>query len=115
MPPRIQIPGLPYLIGSTNKLLRDNIRRQTVAAFEVDRALFKAITSDKQLPFEVRQQVQRLFECQVPRDSAAVRLRNRWATGPGFRGGQPHSSPSSDGACSAVVVSPCMWRAQVLQ
>ena len=77
MPPRLHIPGLPYLVGSTNKLLRDHIRRQAVAAYEVDRAVFKAITSDKQLPFEIRQQVQRMFETAVPRDSSMVRVRNR--------------------------------------
>lgn len=55
------------------------MRRQAVAAYEVDRAVYKAIVSDQSLPYSVRQQVQRLFETEVPRDSAAVRVRNRCA------------------------------------
>jgi len=79
MPPRLSIPGLPFIIGSTNKLLRDNIRRQTVKAYEVDRTLYKSMVSDQSLPYSVRQQVQRLFETELPRDSAAARIRNRCA------------------------------------
>eukprot|EP00882_Tetradesmus_deserticola_P011369 GHRQ01012028.1.p1 GENE.GHRQ01012028.1~~GHRQ01012028.1.p1 ORF type:complete len:115 (+),score=20.12 GHRQ01012028.1:123-467(+) len=77
--PRIRLPHIPYTIGSNNNLVRDHIRRQAVAAYEVDRAVFKAITTDQTLPYSVRQQVQRMFATEVPRDSAAVRVRNRCA------------------------------------
>ncbi len=71
--------GLPHLIGRTNRVIRDQLRRQTVAAFEVDRALYKAMISDQSLPYNVRQQVQRLFESELPRDSALARVSNRCA------------------------------------
>lgn len=79
MPPRIRLPYIPYTIGANNSLVRDHMRRQAVQAFEVDRAVFKAIVTDQSLPYSVRQQVQRMFETEVPRDSAAVRVRNRCA------------------------------------
>jgi small subunit ribosomal protein S14 len=79
MPPRIKLPFSPYVIGSNNHLIKDYMRRQAVQAFEVDRATFKAIVTDQSLPYSVRQQVQRMFETEVPRDSAAVRVRNRCA------------------------------------
>lgn len=79
MPPRIRIPGMPYLIGRTNQALRDHYRRQVAQAYEVDRALYKAMVTDQSLPFSVRQQIQRLFQTEVPRDSAQTRLRNRCA------------------------------------
>ena len=79
MPPRIRIPGIPYLIGRTNQALRDHLRRQTAAAYEADRALYKAMAADQTLPFALRSQAQRLFETEVPRDSAPTRLRNRCA------------------------------------
>lgn len=79
MPPRIRLPSIPYTIGSNNNLVRDYMRRQAVQAYEVDRATFKAIVTDQSLPYSVRQQVQRMFETEVPRDSAEVRVRNRCA------------------------------------
>jgi ribosomal protein S14 len=79
MPPRIRLAGIPYLIGRTNQALRDHYRRQVAAAYEVDRALYKAMVTDQTLPFGVRQQIQRLFQTEVPRDSAVTRLRNRCA------------------------------------
>ncbi|KIZ03548.1 hypothetical protein MNEG_4413 [Monoraphidium neglectum] len=79
MAPRIRLPGIPYLIGRTNQALRDHYRRQMAAAYEGDRALYKAMVTDQSLPFGVRQQIQRLFETEVPRDSAQTRLRNRCA------------------------------------
>jgi small subunit ribosomal protein S14 len=79
MPPRFRLPSIPYTIGSNNNLVRDHMRRQAVAAYEVDRAVFKALASDQSLPYSVRQQVQRMFETEVPRDSAEVRVRNRCA------------------------------------
>jgi small subunit ribosomal protein S14 len=75
----LSIPGIPYAIGRANRLVRDKLRRDAVAAFEVDRALYKAIVSDQSLPYGARQQVQRLFETELPRDSAAVRVRSRCA------------------------------------
>lgn len=48
-----------------------------MAAFEVDRALYKAMISDQSLPLSVRQQVQRLFETELPRDSSMHRVTNR--------------------------------------
>lgn len=77
MPPRIKLPGIPFVIGRTNQALRDHWRRQVVAAYEADRALYKALVTDQSLPFGVRQQAQRLFETELPRDSAATRVRNR--------------------------------------
>jgi small subunit ribosomal protein S14 len=74
---RVRFAGIPYLIGRTNQALRDHYRRQVAAAYEVDRTLYKAMVTDQSLPFGVRQQAARLFETEVPRDSAAVRLRNR--------------------------------------
>ena len=79
MPPRIRLAGIPYLIGSTNQMVRDHYRRQVAAAYEVDRALYKAMVTDQSLPFGVRQQIQRLFQTELPRDSAQTRLRNRCA------------------------------------
>lgn len=79
MPPRLRIPGIPYLIGRTNRAIKDHWRRQTAAAYEADRALYKAMVTDQTLPFAARQQAQRLFETEVPRDSAATRIRNRCA------------------------------------
>jgi small subunit ribosomal protein S14 len=79
MPPRIRLPFIPYTTGSNNNLVRDHMRRQAVQAFEVERTTFKAIVTDQTLPYSVRQQVQRMFETEVPRDSAAVRVRNRCA------------------------------------
>lgn len=79
MPPRIRLPFIPYVIGSNNNLVRDHMRRQAVRHFEVERTTFKAIVTDQSLPYSVRQQVQRMFETEVPRDSAAVRVRNRCA------------------------------------
>jgi small subunit ribosomal protein S14 len=79
MPPRITLPYIPYTIGATNQLIKDHIRRQAVHAFEVDRVVLKAIVTDQTLPYSVRQQVQRMFDTEVPRDSAAVRVRNRCA------------------------------------
>jgi small subunit ribosomal protein S14 len=79
MPGRVRLTGIPYLIGRTNQALRDHYRRQVAAEYEVDRALYKAMVTDQSLPFAVRQQVQRLFETELPRDSAQTRLRNRCA------------------------------------
>jgi small subunit ribosomal protein S14 len=47
--------------------------------YEADRALYKALVSDQSLAYGVRQQAARLFETEVPRDSAAHRVRNRCA------------------------------------
>lgn len=79
MPPRFRLPYIPYTIGSNNHMVRDHMRRQAVQAYEVDRTVFKAIVTDQSLPYSVRQQVQRMFETEVPKDSAAVRVRNRCA------------------------------------
>jgi small subunit ribosomal protein S14 len=79
MPPRIRLPYIPYTIGSNNNLVRDHVRRQAVAAYEVERTTLKAVVTDQSLPYSVRQQVQRMFETEVPRDSAEVRVRNRCA------------------------------------
>jgi len=79
MPPRIRLPSIPYLIGRTNQAMRDHFRRQVAAAYEVDRTLYKAMITDQSLPFGVRQQIQRLFQTELPRDSAVTRLRNRCA------------------------------------
>jgi small subunit ribosomal protein S14 len=79
MPPRIRLPGIPYIIGRTNQAMRDHYRRQVAAAYEVDRALYKAMITDQSLSLGIRQQIQRLFQTEVPRDSAATRLRNRCA------------------------------------
>lgn len=72
----IKIPGLAHVIGNRG-IYRDLIRRQAVEQFEVDRTLYKAMVSDQSLPYTVRQQVQRLFETELPKDSSAVRVHNR--------------------------------------
>ncbi len=72
----IKIQGLPHIIGNSG-IYRDIIRRKAVEMFEVDRTLYKAMASDQSLPYTVRQQVQRLFETELPKDSSAVRVRNR--------------------------------------
>jgi small subunit ribosomal protein S14 len=68
---------LPHLIGRTNRVVRDQKRRQTVAAFEVDRALYKAMAGDQSLPYAIRAQVGRLFQTELPRDSCVNRVANR--------------------------------------
>ena len=72
----INVPGLAHVIGNTS-IYRDIIRRKAVEHFEVDRALYKAMVSDQTLPYTMRQQVQRLFETELPKDSSAVRVKNR--------------------------------------
>jgi len=79
MPPRMRVPGLPFLVGTANRVVRDQLRRATVAAYEVDRALARAMALDRALPFSVRQQAGRILELSLPRDSAPVRVRNRCA------------------------------------
>jgi len=116
MPNFWRIGGIPHLIGHTNRIIRDQLRRQTVrarpgaaagtagtqiarmqrhpgahptwlpqtpraqvAAFEVDRALYRAMKSDQSLPLSVRQQVQRFFETELPRDSSVHRVTRRCA------------------------------------
>lgn len=76
MASRFFLPGL-NTIGKSVRVVKDHLRRQTVQAFEVDRALYKAITRDQSLPYSVRQQVQRLFETELPRDASPTRVRNR--------------------------------------
>jgi small subunit ribosomal protein S14 len=90
MPPRFRLPNIPYVVAATNRALRDHARRQTAAAYEADRALYKAIVTDQSLPLGVRLQVGRLFETEVPRDSAPTRLRNRCALTGRARGNFSH-------------------------
>jgi small subunit ribosomal protein S14 len=75
----MRVPGLPFLVGAANRVVRDQLRRATVAAYEVDRALARAMAHDRSLPYSVRQQAGRLFETAMPRDSAPTRVRSRCA------------------------------------
>lgn len=45
----------------------------------MDRALYTAMKHDLSLPLSVRQHAQRLFETELPRDSALVRTRRMCA------------------------------------
>lgn len=67
------------MVGISRQVYKDQVRRQAVEQFEADRSLYKAMTSDQSLPYSVRQQVHRLFDTELPRDSAAHRVRNRCA------------------------------------
>lgn len=72
----LKLPQIPFLLG--NRLIaRDHLRRLLVEEHEVDRTLFKAMTSDKTLPMGIRLQVQRLFETEMPKDAHPTRVVNR--------------------------------------
>jgi small subunit ribosomal protein S14 len=73
---RFRLPQYAYILGNRG-IAKDHMRRLLFQQHEVDRAVFKAVTSDKSVPLEHRLQVQRLFETEVPRDSAANRVVNR--------------------------------------
>ncbi|KAG2428661.1 hypothetical protein HXX76_011366 [Chlamydomonas incerta] len=73
---KFRLPQYAYIIGSRGNV-KDHVRRMLVEQHEVDRSVFKAVTTDKTVPLEHRLQVQRLFETEVPRDSAANRVVNR--------------------------------------
>jgi small subunit ribosomal protein S14 len=74
-----RLPGLSQIIGQVSKVYRDKQRRFLVEEHEVDRTLFKAIVCDRSLPLDLRLNVQMMFETDLPKDSAAVRVRNRCA------------------------------------
>jgi|APGre2960657404_1045060.scaffolds.fasta_scaffold16365_1 small subunit ribosomal protein S14 len=76
---KFRFPGIAHMVGVSRLVLRDQLRRQAVEANEADRTLYKAMTSDQSLPYSIRQQVQRLFDTELPRDSAPHRVRNRCA------------------------------------
>lgn len=71
-----RIPSIPYILGN-KRILKDHMRRLLVQQHEADRTLYKAMTQDQSLPMPVRLQVQRLFETEMPVDSAANRVKNR--------------------------------------
>ncbi|KXZ46525.1 hypothetical protein GPECTOR_43g962 [Gonium pectorale] len=73
---KFRLPQYAFILG-TKGIAKDNMRRLLVQEHEVDRQVFKAVTTDKSLPLDMRLQVQRLFETEVPRDSAANRVVNR--------------------------------------
>ncbi|PNH11392.1 Ribosomal protein S14, mitochondrial [Tetrabaena socialis] len=73
---KFKLPQYAYLLGNRG-ILKDHMRRLLVEQHEVDRTVYKAMTTDKTLPLDIRLQVQRLFETEVPRDSAASRVVNR--------------------------------------
>eukprot|EP00798_Chlamydomonas_sp_ICE-L_P028980 gene28980-32168_t len=71
-----RLQGLAHIIGN-KRIMKDHLRRLVVQEHEADRTLYKAITSDQSIPLEMRLQVQRLFETEMPRDASAVRVKNR--------------------------------------
>lgn len=71
-----RLPGIANILNAT-RTRRDQIRRLLVEQHEVDRTLYKAVTTDETLSLDVRLQVQRLFETELPRDSAPNRVHNR--------------------------------------
>ncbi len=73
----LRIPGFAHAVGNTRRMQKDHTRRLLVQQHEADRTLYKAMTQDASLPLEMRLQVQRLFETELPRDSAAARVKNR--------------------------------------
>ncbi len=74
--PKFKLPQYAFIINNRG-ILKDHMRRMLVQQHEVDRAVFKAITTDQTVPLDMRLQVQRLFETEVPKDSAASRVVNR--------------------------------------
>ncbi|GLC41177.1 hypothetical protein PLESTB_001529900 [Pleodorina starrii] len=73
---KFKLPQYAFVLGSRGNV-KDHVRRLLVEQHEVDRQVFKAMTTDKSLPLDIRLQVQRLFETEVPRDSAPNRVVNR--------------------------------------
>nr|8A22_Bn Chain Bn, uS14m [Polytomella magna]8APN_Bn Chain Bn, uS14m [Polytomella magna]8APO_Bn Chain Bn, uS14m [Polytomella magna] len=73
---RFRIPQYPDIVGS-RRIDKDQTRRVLYDQHEVDRRLYKAMTRDESLTLPVRLQVQRLFETEMPRDSAPSRIVDR--------------------------------------
>jgi small subunit ribosomal protein S14 len=76
---KLTIPGLPQLVGASRGIYKDQLRRLLVQQYDADRTLYKALVNDQSLPIALRQQVQRLYDTDLPRDSSSVRVRNRCA------------------------------------
>lgn len=72
----LRLPQIAHLL-TPRKVLKDHMRRMLVDQHETDRQLFKAVVSDTTVPLAMRLQVQRLFETEMPRDSAPSRVVNR--------------------------------------
>ncbi|GAX80404.1 hypothetical protein CEUSTIGMA_g7843.t1 [Chlamydomonas eustigma] len=71
-----RLPNIAHVLGS-RRIQRDHFRRLAVQEHEAERTLYKAMTHDQSLPLDIRLQVQRLFETEMPRDAAANRVKNR--------------------------------------
>ncbi|KAG2501339.1 hypothetical protein HYH03_001129 [Edaphochlamys debaryana] len=73
---KFKLPQYQFILGQRGNV-KDHMRRMLVQEHEVDRSVFKAMVTDRTLPLDMRLQVQRLFETEVPKDSAATRVVNR--------------------------------------
>lgn len=72
----LRLPQIVHLL-TPKRVLKDHTRRLLVEQHEADRQLYKAMVTDTSLPLGMRLQVQRLFESELPKDSAATRVVNR--------------------------------------